>query len=208
MTVRVVTPPASEPVTLAEVKAYARVDTSADDSLLSAMIVAAREAGENETRRAFMPQTLELTLDAFPRKTGRRAWSSWLDYAVDLPRPPLASVTSVSYLDPAGVLQTLGPSAYVVSQLSDAIPACLAPAFGASWPDTQAMPGAVRVRYTAGWADPESVPEAIRAWIRAKVATMYEHREEFMADARAAAVEYPNRFIAGLLDPWRVLEFA
>lgn len=206
MGIRVITPPASEPVTLAEVKAYARVDISADDSLLSAMIVAAREAGENETRRAFLPQTLELTLDAFPRRTDRRPWPTWLNYAVDLPRPPLASVVSVSYLDTDGVLQTLGPSTYVVVQASDAVPACLVPAFGTSWPDTQAMPGAVRVRYTAGWPDAVSVPEAIKTWIKAKAATMYEHREEFMADARAAAVEYPNRFIAGLLDPWRILE--
>ena len=219
MPVRVITPPAAEPVTLAEAKAYARVDISADDSLISAMIVAAREAGERETRRAFMPQTLELTLDAFPRRycPGRPLSSAYRadGYGryvprfdkVELPRPPLAAVTSVSYLDPTtGVLTVLNSSTYVLVQESDDVPVFLVPVFGTDWPAVQLMPAAVRIRYTAGWPDAASVPEEIKAWIKTKVSTFYENREEFIADVRAAALEYPNRFVDRLLDAWRIVE--
>ena len=40
---KVTTQPATEPITVAEVKLYLRVDTDADDALISAMITAARK---------------------------------------------------------------------------------------------------------------------------------------------------------------------
>jgi len=71
MSLTIVTPPAEEPVTLTEAKNHLRVDLSDDDSLISALIVAAREHAEAITRRAFITQTLKLSLDAFPATTVR-----------------------------------------------------------------------------------------------------------------------------------------
>lgn len=48
---KLITAPAAEPITLAEAKLHARADTSAYDSLITALIVAAREECEHITGR-------------------------------------------------------------------------------------------------------------------------------------------------------------
>mgnify|MGYP000365478232 CR=1 FL=1 len=74
--------PAVEPISLAEAKAHLRVDTSADDSLITSLIVAARKYFEERTRRSLITQSWKLTLDDFPTE-------------FTLTRPPIQSVTSV-----------------------------------------------------------------------------------------------------------------
>jgi uncharacterized phiE125 gp8 family phage protein len=49
-TIQIVTPPASEPLTLAEVKEFLRVDHSDDDATLAIFITAARQLCESYTR--------------------------------------------------------------------------------------------------------------------------------------------------------------
>ena len=69
MTIRQLTPPESEPVTLEQAKGFVRVDTDADDALLSLLITAARQEAEAITGRAlgesteqygFVPSGVEL----------------------------------------------------------------------------------------------------------------------------------------------------
>ena len=62
-TVVVLTPPTAsqEPITLALLKAQARVDGNGEDALLLVYAAAAREKVEAYTGRFFAPQTLELT---------------------------------------------------------------------------------------------------------------------------------------------------
>ena len=52
MTIRQLTPPESEPVTLEQAKGFVRVDTDADDALLSLLITAARQEAEAITAPA------------------------------------------------------------------------------------------------------------------------------------------------------------
>jgi uncharacterized phiE125 gp8 family phage protein len=69
MTTRIITQPSIEPVTLAEAKLHLKEDlVSVDnDARISALISAARQAVEHSMGRAIMLQTLETTLDEFPR---------------------------------------------------------------------------------------------------------------------------------------------
>jgi uncharacterized phiE125 gp8 family phage protein len=99
MGLKLVTPPAIEPVTLAEAKAHLRLDTESDDGYVPALITAARERVELFLRRALITQVFECTVDDFPAH----------DRAIDLPRPPLQSVEWIKYPDTAAVLQTLDP---------------------------------------------------------------------------------------------------
>ena len=52
------TEPAAEPVTLAELKTFMRIDGSEDDALIESLIVAARELCESYTGRALITQEL------------------------------------------------------------------------------------------------------------------------------------------------------
>lgn len=152
--------PAGEPVTPAEVKASARIDGSEFDSEIALLIAAVRQNAEHRLGRRLITQTVELVLDAFP------------DAEIDLRLPDVQSIVSVKYLDAAGVEQTLASTAYsLVDQGAEVSPTWLLPAYGTSWPDTIAAANVVRVRFTVGYGDAAaSVPSAIRQWIIATCA--------------------------------------
>lgn len=159
---RVITPPAIEPVSLETARAYLRVDLTSEDFLIQSLIKAARERGEALARRAFVTQTLELVCDGWP-----------LTHQLALWRPPLQSVVSVTYYDRANVAQTW--SDYRVDVQSDP-----GQVYFNSLPGTPLREsGGIAIRYTAGYgADDDHVPERIRALILSAVAHLYEHREE------------------------------
>jgi uncharacterized phiE125 gp8 family phage protein len=59
--------PAIEPLTLAEAKSFLRVEHSADDDLIGALIKAARSEVESATRRALITQGWRIALDCWRR---------------------------------------------------------------------------------------------------------------------------------------------
>lgn len=63
MKVTLITPPASEPVTLLEAKLHLRVDTDMEDGLISALIITAREQVEHVTGQRLVTQTWTLEAD-------------------------------------------------------------------------------------------------------------------------------------------------
>lgn len=60
MLIRVIKPPAAEPVTVEELKEYLHVDCDSEDALLSQLISAARKTAEEYQHKAYMTQTLEV----------------------------------------------------------------------------------------------------------------------------------------------------
>ena len=181
---RVVTGPTAEPVSLAEARAHCRVDTANEDAVLVGLILAARQYAEEITGRAFLTQTLELTLDCFP------AWK------IELPRSPVASITSITYLDTAGASDTV--TSYVLDGRSR--PPRLTPAYGESWPDVRATAGCVAIRFVAGESD---APEPIRQAILLMVGHWFEHREDAVIQSGVAVSMVPHG-VDALLAPYRV----
>lgn len=185
--------PAAEPVTLDEARLHLRVDDdmTADDSLISGLIRAAREHAEQVLGRALMTQTLELGLDDWP-----------CGDAITLPMPPVQSVESITYTDAAGLQHTVDPASYVVDTASE--PARVALRWGYTWPADILQPrsAAIRVQYVAGYAAATDVPQAIRAAILLHVGLLYENREA--AVVGQTATELPLAYRA-LLAPHRVV---
>ena len=145
MALKLITASTALAVTLAEAKAHLRVDSSDEDTLITAMITSATETAEQITGRAIMPQTWELTLDAFPD-------------ALELTRVPAVSVTSIKYFDVAGVQQTLASNAYALDAADDFGFAYIVPAYDTGWPVTRDQINAVAVQYVAGYANAAGVP--------------------------------------------------
>lgn len=151
---RLITAPASEPVTVAELKAHLRVTSSADDAYLGAIISAAREYVEQQTGRALGAQTRETSADYFPCRG-----------VLPLGYSPAVSITSVKYLDVAGAEQTLASTEYTIDTRRE--PGAMLLAVGKSWPATAELPSAVRVQYVCGVAAPAILKHAvlfIAAW--------------------------------------------
>ena len=185
-----VTPPAAEPVSLAEAKLHLRVDVADDDALITAFIVAARQFAEMRTQRQFVTAQWKLVLDSFPAK-------------ILLDKSPIASIQSIQYLDMSGVLQTVPSADYVFESSSE--PARIAPIFGKIWPIPVPQIGAVQVNFTSGYGNAAAVPEGIKSWMKVRIGSLYQHREE-MAVLASGKIE-PLPFIYGLLDPFCVVSY-
>ena len=186
------TAPTTEPLTLAEVKAHLILDPtdSTDDHLLTMFISSVRFAAEQITKRAMITQTLDLTLDEFPK------------WELCLPKPVLQSVTSITYVDTAGASQTLSASDYMVDIKTE--PARLTPAYGLYWPLTRYQMNAVTIRFVAGYGAAAAVPAGIKNWMLMRLATLWENRQAVVIERGMNMIELPPSFIDGLLDPYRV----
>ena len=152
MALKLITAPAAEaePVTTAEAKAHLRVDTTADDTYIGTLITVARQNVEAHLRRALIHQTWELVLDEWPGRV------------VVLPKPPLASVTSIKYTDRSAVESTVSSGSYLVD--TDTEPGRVVLKSGETWPAVVLREAsAVRIRFVAGYgAARSSVQQAIR----------------------------------------------
>ena len=63
MSIKIITPAASEPLSLSDVKTFLRVDSNAEDALITAMIVASRQLCEQYMRRILITTTIEEFFD-------------------------------------------------------------------------------------------------------------------------------------------------
>lgn len=157
--------PANPVVTLDEAKLHLRVEHDAENTLIERIVAAATERAEEIQSRAFVKRTYRLTVPRFPR--GR---------IIHLPRPPLQSVTSITYVDTDGATQTLAAESYRLD--TDAVPGRVILARDGEWPATADEPDAVQVTYVAGYGDDGSaVPEEQRAAVLLFVGHLYESRE-------------------------------
>lgn len=158
------TAPASEPLTVTEVKARLRITISDEDTDLAALLAECRELCERECQRAFITQTWVLYLDDFPRGGDR---------SIRLPMPPLVSVTHVKYHDVDGTQQTYSSASYHVATGAD--PGRVVPVDGGVWPAVDyGRPEAVEIRFVCGFGAAAAVPAAAK---NAILVTMADRRE-------------------------------
>jgi len=161
------TPPTTEPLTIAEIKEYLRLDAddTTEDNDLTAYLTAAREYCETFQNRAYITQTWEMSFD------------HWPPLVIDLPRGSLQTVDTVSYKDSDGVTTELTENTdYVYS--TRGIIGRLAPPYGKSWPVATLFPlDAVVIEFTCGYGDEAtSVPSKVIHAIKLLVSHWYEHR--------------------------------
>lgn len=180
---KLITGPATEPVTLDEAKQHLRVDHDDEDELIAELIVAARMHVENVTWRALVTQTWECAFPAWPRPEGSRG-------RLELPYAPLQSVTSVKYTDSDAVTTTVASTVYEVDTY--ATPGVVVPKAGQSWPSfTPSAINAVTVRYVCGYGTAAAVPGLLKAAIKLLVGHWYENREATVVAAGTVATVLP-----------------
>ena len=204
MPLKLLSAPVEEPLCLDDVKKHLRVDYDDDDDLIQGLIGGARSAAEVETQRQLVTCTWRLIMDQFPGPSlmGIPYGQPYTipGHAICLPKSPVQSVTQITYLDMAGVQQTLDPSTYTAPDDQDMTR--ITPIFGRIWPPTLPQMGAVQVDFIAGYGTHADVPQGIKAWMKLMVGAMYENREIATTVQRGNVVEMP--WAGGLLDPFRV----
>jgi len=182
MALILITAPVAEPISLTETKAQLRVDNTDEDTLISGLIAAATahlDGKDGMLGRCLVPQTWELVLDAFPSD------------GIEIPLPPLLSITSVTYVDTAGVTQTVSSDDYEVDTANE--PGWVMPG-DAGWPSTMDTINAVRVRFRAGYEGDEGaspagatgVPVAIKLAMKQMIGHWFNSRESVVVGVSAA----------------------
>ncbi len=179
------TAPVGQALDLAAVKLQCRMgDLSDEDAYFAGVLIpAVADRAEASTRRALLTQTWDLVLDRFPSGTG-----------LELPKPPLISVTFVHYLDTAGVTQTWSSSLYLVE--APAGPRCargrIELPFAGIWPITLDQPGAVTIRFVAGYGAGSDIPPLLTMAMLMDVGTLFENRESVLTGPRQQAIQMPS----------------
>lgn len=186
--------PSVEPVTTTEAKLHCRVDYDADDTLFAAWITAAREYAETYQRRALITQTFEMALPCFP--CGE----------IVIPRPPLQSISSITYVDQDGTTQTWDSSKYQVD--TKGLVGRVKPAYNESYPSTRPDTyNAVTITFVAGWGNAAT---AVPALTKTAIKVIVEHLNDNgrgMEIVGTIITKVPFN-IENLLNPHRVLEAA
>lgn len=197
MGLNLVTAADGEPIDLEQAKQHLKVDISDDDDVIFSMIAAARSHIEDITNRALLTQTWDYFID--------ECWPWQLDLdtyrhqrVIEVPKAPLASVSSITYVDSAGASQTLAADQYVVDG-AGAI-GRVYPAYGVTWPTVRCQRRAITVRFVAGYGAPAAVPEPLRQALKLLVGHLYANREP-VGDSRY--VELPLA-VSSLISSYRV----
>jgi uncharacterized phiE125 gp8 family phage protein len=145
--------PALEPVSLAEVKLFLRIEHDAEDALLTTMIRAAREAAEAILNTSFIHQQWEWVVETLKCRT------------LTLPMAPVVSVSEVASRDASGIWTVIAPSDYALAGVSVTL--------GNGISDNVAL----RVRYQAGIsASAFDVPAVIKHALLEHITHLYETR--------------------------------
>ena len=150
------------------------------DAELSNMITRAREDAEEMTRLAFAPQTLEIGRDSFPSKD-----------SMNLPRPPLTSVTTFDTYDSAGTKTTLTVTTqYLVD--ADSTPGRVVLPYGKTWPTNADYPvNPIRIKYVCGYT---TLPQRLKTILLYHVGLLYKFRDTAIPDADRKALEQMYNF--------------
>lgn len=217
--------PATEPITLTDVKAHLRLDISDDDTLINGLIQAARAYAEFYTDRQFVTATFQQTFDGFPDeiRTGLPssgfASGTWMNPSglrmpatlaiptLRLRKAPCKSITSIEYIDVSQMgtnppaYTTLATSRYLTDLSTE--PARLTPAYGNVWPVTLDVTNSVRVTFTAGYGTASDVPQPIKQAMYMLIAHWYENREASTMGPQNGPVAFA---VDALLWSYRILE--
>lgn len=204
---RVVTPPAAEPVELDLVKRHCRVDSDYDDDLLTLYAITARQWAESYLNRALIEQELLFSMTSAPPPAAwplipqslawfPLTWPTVVTRPIKLPRARCTAVSEV-YWGPVDDLALADPAHYVVDLAVEpatiALNQPLLPAAG--------LPGmSMTVQFSCGYGDADDVPPPIKTAIMMMTAFLYEGRGDVNSEMPAAPWN--------LLTPFRLWQFA
>lgn len=171
--------PRVQALTLDYAKQHIRALGTADDALTMVRIDAAVSYFEEQTGRQLLTANRRASLDYFPF-----IGSTGIDARIELPRPPLKSVSSVQYLN-NGVWTSFVSSGSPATPQYTVIPSGLGEYCRrgvvepfAAWPTIVAKSGAVRINYTCGYGDSMA---AIPPLVRGILCFLVAHFDTFIA---------------------------
>ncbi len=160
--------PTAEPLRLAEVKTFLRVDSSDEDDFVLMLIRAAREYCEGVTKRVFTTTTMRMFMDDWPDGD-----------VLELPRPfdsSTATPTVKYYASGSTSATTFAATKYWVD--NDTKPGRIVLRNNQEWPTTELRSvKAVEVTLQTGFGGQGDVPDNIKLAMLQLIGHWYNNRE-------------------------------
>ena len=177
--------PTIEPITLSEAKQHLKIDDvfTDDDTLIEALIAAARQMAENYTDSKLINTTVIEYFDKFPS----------FNLPINLYFPNVSAVNSITYransnTDPVA----LDSSKY---RLDAASKPCRVGLINNSYPTALNEVNAIAIEYVAGYGESAAdVPALLKAAIKIIVADLYENREDKVKRLPTASMIILNQY--------------
>lgn len=193
MTLHLLSPPAAEPVTLANARTWLRIAHTDEDNLVAETIRAARERVEALTGLALITRSWREVLDAWPQRR-----LSACGQAVRTGAGPLVSVEAVRIYDVYGEVSVWSPDEYRVEPGDPGRIIAVQP-FTLPRPGRRA--GGIEIDFTAGFGPaPDDVPAPLREAVLRLIADSYGGRHA--PDAARGEAGLPGG-VAHLIRPYR-----
>ena len=162
--------PTSEPLSLADAKTFMHILEVDEDTLITSMIVSAREYAESYTNRQFEIATWELITD--------RMYSG-----LTIDKSTVTEISSIEYMDSDGVYQTLSTDDYYLYFEHGA-----AKLHFESIPSYKSDKRAIKITFKAGYT---TVPSSIVSYLKVLVSTIYENREQYIVGVSIETMANP-----------------
>lgn len=179
--------PAQEPLTLADVKAHLRIDSTNEDVLLSSLLLTSRLHIESVLSIALITQSWMMVTDKWPA-------ADWLD----IPMSPLQAVGQVRVKTSASA-SVVVPSASYSIDVTSKPPRLVWTNTARTEPGITA--GGIEIDFTAGFGATEaSVPAPLKHALLLLIAHWYEHRDPSEIGSPAARI--PDA-VSDLIQPFR-----
>jgi uncharacterized phiE125 gp8 family phage protein len=178
------TPPAAEPLTLAEAKAHLRVNHTDDDAFISTLMTSARHQIESRTGLCLINQGWSVFADAWPANG-----------TIAVPLEPLQSVDEIRIHSDDNLFAVLDPAHYYVDKAE--APPRVALRHDRERPQASRIVAGIEVRVTAGYGlGPTDVPQDLKQALLLTVGAWFSNRGE-------EAVTKPPMMADALIAPYR-----
>lgn len=189
---KLITPPASLAVSVADAKKQARISHDHDDDQVENMVKSATAIVEQYLQRKLVTQTWNMFLDSWPTE-------------IKVLFGDLQSVTYVKYTDSDEVQATLDSSTYLVD--TDSVPGRIILKDGESWPtDTLSPKNPIEIQFVTGYGAAADIPDDIRNAILWITSYFYNYRESVVLNNKMNIEELPFNW-KSMLYPHRIWDW-
>ena len=149
-----------EILSLEDAKRFIRVVDTDDDADIQSFIDSAITEAQDITNRQFASATYELYLSEFKRE-------------IKLPKNPIQEIISIEYLDSSNNYVALDSSSYFLYEDLE-----IGTIVFKTIPGIRVEKKAVKITFKSGYGS--KFPADLRQWLKVRVSTLYEYREEIV----------------------------
>ena len=173
MTYALVTPPAAEPLTLADVKAHLRIDGSEEDALLASLVTTAREHLERETGLCLIVQAWRLHLDRWPK-----------DGVIRIAKSPVQAIQNITVYEADGTAVDVPLQDHLLDGAGRPVRLWLR-----SPPEPGRSVNGIEIDFSAGFGEAGmDVPDTLKRAMSIHVAHMFAFRGVVSPDQQPAGI--------------------